>query len=83
MPDKAIDLMDEACACASLANTAVDELYIVNKKIADTQIEIDQVQTDVEKIDYEKLALLKADLEKYKKESEELCEKVSSINRDF
>ena len=72
LPDKAIDLMDEACACASLANTAVDELYIVNKKIADTQIEIDQVQTDVEKIDYEKLALLKADLEKYKKRAGEL-----------
>lgn len=72
LPDKAIDLMDEACACASLANTAVDELYIVNKKIADTQIEIDQVQSDVEKIDYEKLALLKADLEKYKKRAGEL-----------
>ena len=74
LPDKAIDLMDEACACASLANTAVDELYIVNKKIAEAQIEIDRIEADVEKIDYEKLALIKADLEKYKKKASELYE---------
>ena len=33
LPDKAIDLLDEACACASLANKAIDELYVANKKI--------------------------------------------------
>ncbi len=74
LPDKAIDLMDEACACASLANTAVDELYIVNKKIAEAQMEIDRIEADVEKIDYEKLALVKADLEKLKKKAGELYE---------
>jgi ATP-dependent Clp protease ATP-binding subunit ClpA len=72
LPDKAIDLMDEACACASLANTAVDKLYIANKKIAETQIEIDKLESEVENIDYEKLALLKSELEKYKKQASEL-----------
>ena len=37
LPDKAIDLMDEACARASLSNASIDQLYIVNKKIAQAQ----------------------------------------------
>lgn len=72
LPDKAIDLMDEACACASLANTAVDRLYIVNKKIAECQMEINRLETEVDNIDYEKIALVKAELEKYKKQANEL-----------
>ena len=72
LPDKAIDLMDEACACASLANSAVDSLYIVNKKIAEAQMEIDRLEADVENTDYEKIALVKAELEKYKKQANDL-----------
>ncbi len=72
LPDKAIDLMDEACACASLANTAVDNLYIANKKIAETQIELDNLEADVDNINYEKIAMVKAELEKYKKQASEL-----------
>ena len=72
LPDKAIDLMDEACACASLANTAVDRLYIANKKIAEAQMEINRLENDVENIDYEKLAIVKSELEKYKKQASEL-----------
>ncbi len=72
LPDKAIDLMDEACACASLANSAVDQLYIANKKIAETQMELDRLEAEVENPDYEKLALVKFELEKYKKQASEL-----------
>ncbi len=72
LPDKAIDLMDEACACASLANTAVDNLYIANKKIAETQIELDSLEADVDNINYEKIAMVKAELEKYKKQANDL-----------
>jgi len=35
LPDKAIDLLDEACACASLENKAIDDLYIANNGISD------------------------------------------------
>ncbi|MEE0945478.1 MAG: ATP-dependent Clp protease ATP-binding subunit [Acutalibacteraceae bacterium] len=72
LPDKAIDLMDEACACASLANSAVDQLYIANKKIAEAQMEIDRLEAEVENPDYEKLALVKFELEKYKKQANDL-----------
>ena len=66
LPDKAIDLLDEACSCASLENKAVDELYITNQKIAEKQIELEKLQSEVENPDYEKQALVKADIDKLK-----------------
>ena len=84
LPDKAIDLLDEACACASLANTAVDELYKVNKKVAEYSIKLEELEAEVENPDYEKQALIKADLEKYKKQANELCEAtVSTVVTDM
>ncbi len=77
LPDKAIDLLDEACACASLENKAIDELYIANKKVAECSIKLEELEADVENPDYEQQALIKADLEKYKKQAEELYEPAS------
>ena len=79
LPDKAIDLLDEACACASLENSAIDELYTANKKVAECSIQLEELEANVETPDYEKQALIKADLEKYKQVSKDLCEKVSNI----
>ncbi len=80
LPDKAIDLLDEACACASLDNKSVDELYNVNKKIRETNIDIENIEADVENIDYEKLANKKAALEKYKKQADLLYAPASNVN---
>ena len=66
LPDKAIDLLDEACACASLENKAIDELYIANKKIAEYSVQLEELVADVENPDYEKQAMVKAELQKYK-----------------
>ena len=73
LPDKAIDLLDEACACASLANKAIDELYVANKKVAEYSVKLEELEQNVENPDYEKQAMVKADLEKYKALSERLC----------
>ena len=78
LPDKAIDLLDEACACASLANKAIDDLYVANKKVAEYSIKLEELEQDVENPDYEKQAMIKADLEKYKKQADELC--TSALN---
>ena len=77
LPDKAIDLLDEACACSSLANTAVDELHVVNKSIAENQMELDKLEADVDNPNYEKQALIKSELEKLKKRAEDLYEPAS------
>ena len=73
LPDKAIDLLDEACACASLANKAIDDLYVANKKVAECSIKLEELEQEVENPDYEKQAMVKAELEKYKKQADELC----------
>ena len=72
LPDKAIDLLDEACACASLENKAIDELYLANKKVAECSVQLEELEADVENPDYEKQALVKSQLEKYRKAAEEL-----------
>lgn len=66
LPDKAIDLLDEACACASLANKAVDELYNANKKLAEYNDQLEELESDVEHPDYEKQAMVRVEIEKYK-----------------
>ena len=78
LPDKAIDLLDEACACASLANKAVDELYVANKKVADLKIKLEELEQNVENPDYEKQALLKVDLQKYQNQADTLCKEAAA-----
>ncbi len=60
LPDKAIDLMDEACSCSALENTDLFELDNLNKQLKNIveQTETIQPQNDS---DYERLAKLKAD----------------------
>ena len=72
LPDKAIDLMDEACACASLRNKMAEELYSVNKKIGKLAAEEENLEQDVETPDYERLAKVKSELAKYRSRAEEL-----------
>ena len=66
LPDKAIDLLDEACACTSLENKAIDELYVANKHVAEASRQLEELTSDPENTDYEKQAMLKVEIEKYK-----------------
>ncbi len=61
LPDKAIDLLDEACACASLRNKAIDELVIANKKLAKLKVREDEL-TSQDTIDYEAVAKLRSEI---------------------
>ena len=72
LPDKAIDLMDEACACAALRNKAIDELYVVNKRIAELSVMEEEENAKVDDIDYEKLAKIKSELAVCKSKANEL-----------
>ncbi len=78
LPDKAIDLLDEACACASLENTAIDQLYVANKKVAECSIKLEELAAETENPDYEQQAMVKAQLEKYKQQAAELYEPASN-----
>ena len=72
LPDKAIDLMDEACACAALRNKAIDELYAINKRIAELSMQEEEENAKLENIDYEKIAKIKSELAVCKSKANEL-----------
>ncbi len=72
LPDKAIDLLDEACACTSLENKLVDDIYVTKKNIDVLSKQLEELIADVENPDYEKQALVRVDLESLKKKESEL-----------
>lgn len=77
LPDKAIDLLDEACACASLRNTNLEEWEVLNDQkveLLNQKNELEEVEEGKE-IDYEKVASVKSELAK-------LDEKIDAINVD-
>ncbi|MBQ8793400.1 MAG: ATP-dependent Clp protease ATP-binding subunit, partial [Clostridia bacterium] len=78
LPDKAIDLLDVACDCASLENMAIDDLYIANKKVAEYSKQLDELAAEVENPDYEKQAMVKSNLEKYRTQADSLCEEAAN-----
>ena len=60
LPDKAIDLLDEACSCTALADKELEEYEISGQKLRAVQDKIDALQQE-ETVDYEELATAKAE----------------------
>ena len=57
LPDKAIDLLDEACSCASLRNKKLSEYDSMNRQLAECQSMIEKEESNEDgTVDYEKLA---------------------------
>ena len=71
LPDKAIDLLDEACAAAALRNTAADQYASLQKRIG-TLKQDEEDEMNQENINYEKLANTRAELLKVEQEAEAL-----------
>lgn len=71
LPDKAIDLLDEACACAALRNKDADVYAHLGKQAASLHEQEDSLMAQ-EEIDYEQLANVRADLMKAEQELERL-----------
>ncbi len=61
LPDKAIDLLDEACACASLENTSITEYESLKKSLEKLKREESEL-SEATSIDYERLAQLKTQI---------------------
>ncbi len=61
LPDKAIDLLDEACSCAALRNKEMAEYDLTERKILSARQKIKEMENDPEKQDFEKLAQLKSE----------------------
>ncbi len=82
LPDKAIDLLDEACTCANLRNVAISDYQKLNKRIIELNEEQEELldTTDENGPDYEAISRLKA--EKIALEKETVALKVKADDND-
>ncbi|MEG2782314.1 MAG: ATP-dependent Clp protease ATP-binding subunit [Oscillospiraceae bacterium] len=62
LPDKAIDLLDEACTCANLRNKAISEHEISERQLKEDKEYLEELMSETKEIDYEEIARMKAEL---------------------
>lgn len=60
LPDKAIDLLDEACSDVNLKNKTLSRLAKLRKERDDINLELDHMAESTEEEDYERLAKLRS-----------------------
>lgn len=77
-PDKAIDLLDEACANRSIRSPELAELKVKTKTVEELEAEIKVIE-DGEESDFEKLAEKKSQLIREKNELDEIKAKTENI----
>ena len=78
LPDKAIDLLDEACTCANLRNVAISDYEKLQKDLERIDEEIEEIVNVTEgEIDYEALANKKSEKMKLEAGEAELKEKAA------
>lgn len=81
LPDKAIDLLDEACANRSITSTELAKYQKKTAEVAALEAEINSVEDSGEgEPDFEAIAEKKSRLIREKNELEALTKKISSIN---
>lgn len=62
LPDKAIDLLDEACTCANLRNKAISDYEASELKLAELRAEEAELLEQTENPDYEAISKIKSDI---------------------
>ena len=62
LPDKAIDLLDEACTCANLRNKNISDHELLEREIAALKLKQQELMEETEIIDYEAIAKVKGDI---------------------
>ena len=74
LPDKAIDLIDEACSNVNLKNTALARSAAVEKELADLAKEREVMLADAGEKAYERLAVIKSTELRLQEEREQLAQ---------
>ena len=72
LPDKAIDLLDEACSDVNLRSKELSKLAELKKERDDYELELRMLNEDTENADYERLAVIRSKLCQLAGEIEEL-----------
>ena len=79
LPDKAIDLLDEACACACIRSKEIGEYDEVCEKLVDTEASITSMMEEEPVPDYEKISEARSEVIKLNEEKEDLEKKINEI----
>ena len=77
LPDKAIDLLDEACSCASLSNKDLNQYLIIKQDIIKDQEYLTYLESQ-EEIDYEEVAKQKAKILQTEQQMENFGKKIKN-----
>ena len=72
LPDKAIDLLDEACSDVNLQCKEISQLAELKKERDDYELELRMLNEDTENQDYERLAIIRSKLLQLSAKIEEL-----------
>ena len=72
LPDKAIDLLDESCTCASLRNLDLAEYDKISASLEEKQKQEEEMTADASLTDFEALATLRADIARLEEQQKDL-----------
>ena len=72
LPDKAIDLLDEACTCANLRNKSISDLELAEDKLNELSAKQQEMMDDTENTDYEGLFKVKSEIAAKEKDIDSL-----------
>ena len=79
LPDKAIDLLDESAACASIKSTILTDYEKLNKQLKELYDRQQELEQETENPNYEALAKAKADIIVVKEKLKELEPKIKDV----
>ncbi|MBQ2798461.1 MAG: ATP-dependent Clp protease ATP-binding subunit [Ruminiclostridium sp.] len=79
LPDKAIDLLDEAAACASINCDILTEYEKLKESNNKLEAEMNEITSDTENVDYQRTAEIKTEMAKNNERIAELEPKVNEI----
>lgn len=80
LPDKAIDLLDEAAACASINSKELTEYEQLKKKNKDLETEENNLSAETENKDYQRIAEIKTELAKNTARIDELEPMIKEVH---
>lgn len=80
LPDKAIDLLDEAAACASINSKELTEYEQLKKKNKALEIEENNLSAETENKDYQRIAEIKTELAKNTARIDELEPMIKEVH---
>ncbi len=79
LPDKAIDLLDEACACASIRSPELAEFESLNAKLKELHDDEKAIEDADDVPDFERLAKVKAEIIKINAKLEKVEEAIQNV----